>query len=699
MKLSHAKQNKRRNCYMVDLLQHNKIAYEKIVEALENGTKKLAISHATGTGKSYLISKLFEKYEIDNKLLLVPSTYIKEQMKKIFEKYNIKNVDIMLYQKFIKINDEEICAMNYKIIALDEFHHDTSKVWGDKVKLLIESHPDSLIFGTTATPVRADGTNTLDALFDGNCVSELPLSVAIAKQIVPLPVYVSALYSLDEELEILREKIKNSTNSNDEKDEFYKKINSMREQIEKSYGMPIILNRHIKDKEGKYIVFCKNKKHLESIKETVIEWFKVAGFKNIHSYVVHSSYEGKNKEYKEFCEDSSHNLKLLFCVNMLNEGLHLKNISGVLLLRPTSSNIVWLQQIGRAIEANNTNTPVIIDAVNNFNSVQQGTGLLREIKEAVAKENDKRDRGNNNSCLMNIDTFFVTGYVQDIQDIFNQVEGRLKNSWDLWIKALKQYKAREGDCLVPKEYIEILKDGSKLRLGNWVQSVRQSKKGNGTYLLTPERINQLNDLGFVWSIEKESRFDKFYKYVLLYKKTYGHVDIKRNDEIDGYRIRNIYNTIIQDYKKGKLTEEQVQKLKNVGVDVTKGMNKKRFQQKLELAKQALSEGIVITTRDRKYKGVDLYQWKINKVDKFTDEEKVMLDQLVPIKHTRKKVAIINIRTGEINKYPSIVEAGKALYNLHVANNNNQGMRVINNRLIGHTKNPIYKGKYRFEYVD
>ncbi len=698
MKLSHAKQNKRRNCYMVDLLQYNKIAYEKIVEALENGTKKLAISHATGTGKSYLISKLFEKYEIYNKLLLVPSTYIKEQMKKIFEKYNIKNVDIMLYQKFIKINDEEICAMNYKIIVLDEFHHDTSKVWGDKVKLLIESHPDSLIFGTTATPVRADGTNTLDALFDGNCVSELPLSVAIAKQIVPLPVYVSALYSLDEELEILREKIKNSTNSNDEKDEFYKKINSMREQIEKSYGMPIILNRHIKDKEGKYIVFCKNKKHLESIKETVIEWFKVAGFKNIHSYVVHSSYEGKNKEYKEFCEDSSHNLKLLFCVNMLNEGLHLKNISGVLLLRPTSSNIVWLQQIGRAIEANNTNTPVIIDAVNNFNSVQQGTGLLREIKEAVAKENDKRDRGNNNSCLMNIDTFFVTGYVQDIQDIFNQVEGRLKNSWDLWIKALKQYKVREGDCLVPKEYIEILKDGSKLRLGNWVQSVRQSKKGNGTYLLTPERINQLNDLGFVWSIEKESRFDKFYKYVLLYKKTYGHVDIKRNDEIDGYRIRNIYNTIIQDYKKGKLTEEQVQKLKNVGIDVTKGMNKKRFQQKLELAKQALSEGIVITTRDRKYKGVDLYQWKINKVDKFTDEEKVMLDQLVPIKHTRKKVAIINIRTGEINKYPSIVEAGKALYNLHVANNNNQGMRVINNRLTGHTKNPIYKG-YRFEYVD
>ncbi|MCI8427925.1 MAG: DEAD/DEAH box helicase family protein [Lachnospira sp.] len=684
---------------MVDLLQHNKIAYEKIVEALENGTKKLAISHATGTGKSYLISKLFEKYEIDNKLLLVPSTYIKEQMKKIFEKYNIKNVDIMLYQKFIKINDEEICAMNYKIIALDEFHHDTSKVWGDKVKLLIESHPDSLIFGTTATPVRADGTNTLDALFDGNCVSELPLSVAIAKQIVPLPVYVSALYSLDEELEILREKIKNSTNSNDEKDEFYKKINSMREQIEKSYGMPIILNRHIKDKEGKYIVFCKNKKHLESIKETVIEWFKVAGFKNIHSYVVHSSYEGKNKEYKEFCEDSSHNLKLLFCVNMLNEGLHLKNISGVLLLRPTSSNIVWLQQIGRAIEANNTNTPVIIDAVNNFNSVQQGTGLLREIKEAVAKENDKRDRDNNNSCLMSIDTFFVTGYVQDIQDMFNQVEGRLKDSWDLWIKALKQYKAREGDCLVPKGYVEILEDGTKIRLGNWVNHMRQAKKGKGKSLLTSERIAQLNDLGFVWSIKQnqESRFDKFYRYVLLYKEKYGHVNIKSKDEIDGYRIGDIYSQLIKDCKKGKLTDDQVQRLKNIGVDITRGANEKQLQQKLELAKQALSEGVVITARDGKYKGIDLYNWKITNENKFTDEEKAILNQLIPNNHTRK-VAIINIKNNEKATYPSIVEAGKALYNLHITDDNNQGMRVIYKRLRKRTKNPTYKG-YRFEYVD
>ena len=444
----------------VDLLEHNREAYEKIGESLANGERKFAVSHATGTGKSFLICKLFEDYRDEKKLVLVPSTYIKEQMQNLFKKYSIVNVDIMLYQKLIKMDDSTISAMEYKVIALDEFHHDTAKVWGGKVRMLIDTHPDSVIFGTSATPTRSDGVNALDELFEGNCVSELPLSTAIAKEVVPMPIYVSALYSLDEELEKLRAKVDNATNTDDEKKEFYKKIDSMRSQIEKSYGMPIILNKHIKDKEGKYLVFCKNKKHLAEIRDTVIEWFKIAGFKDIHSYTVHSSYEGKDEEYKAFCNDTSHTLKLLFCVNMLNEGLHLEDISGVLLLRPTNSNIIWHQQIGRCIESNNSKNPVIIDAVNNFASVAQGIGLLREIKEAVAKEKSSNSNYDD-SDFMDIDTFFVTEYIQDVQEMFKRVEGKLQDSWDLWIRALEQYKEREGDCLVPQGYVEILEDGTK----------------------------------------------------------------------------------------------------------------------------------------------------------------------------------------------------------------------------------------------
>ncbi len=171
--------------------------------------------------------------------------------------------------------------------------------------------------------------------------------------------------------------------------------------------------------------FCKNKKHLREIKNTVIEWFKTAGFKNINAYEVYSDYENKDAEYKAFCDDTSHNLKLMFCVDMLNEGLHLENISGVLLLRPTKSMIVFLQQIGRAIEANNANIPVIIDAVNNFSSIGQGMELLRGIKDAVAKEKES-DPDFVDSGFENIDTFFVLEQVIEIQKMFVEIENRLQ---------------------------------------------------------------------------------------------------------------------------------------------------------------------------------------------------------------------------------------------------------------------------------
>ena len=447
----------------VDLLKHNQDAYEKITKAIADGKKKIAIAHGTGTGKSYLIAKLFEDYSNDKKLVLVPSTYIDDQIQELFEKYSIQNVDVILYQKLIKMDDEDIAAMDYDVIALDEYHHDTSKVWGNKVRKLIDTHPESIIFGTSATPVRSDGVNTIDELFEGNCASDLPLSESIAKKIVPLPKYVGALYTLDDELEKLRKKVESATNTKEEKQEFYKKINTMRSQIEKSYGMPIILNKHIKDKEGKFIVFCKKKKHLREIKNTVIGWFKTAGFKEIHAYEVYSNYENKDSEYKAFCDDTSHSLKLLFCVNMLNEGLHLENISGVLLLRPTRSSIVWHQQIGRAIEANNANTPVIIDAVNNFSAIGQGMDLLREIKDAIAREKDS-DPNFDDSEFDDIDTFFVLEQVLEIQEMFAEIEGRLEGR-----------KWTEEENVVLREWYPI--EGSKVadRLEGRTRGAAQSQ--------------------------------------------------------------------------------------------------------------------------------------------------------------------------------------------------------------------------------
>lgn len=531
----------------VDLLKHNQEAYEKVQKAISEGKKKIAISHATGTGKSYLVTKLFEDFSNDKKLVLVPSTYISDQIQALFAKYSIQNADVILYQKLINMSDKDIAVMDYSVIALDKYHHDTSKVWGNKVKTLIDTHPETIIFGTSATPIRSDGVNTIDELFEGNCASDLSLSESIAKKIVPLPKYVGALYKLDDELERLRKKVEQATNTKEEKQEFYKKIDLMRSQIEKSYGMPIILNKHIKNKKGKYLVFCKNKRHLREIKETVIGWFRTAGCKDINAYEVYSDYENKDAEYKAFCDDTSHNLKLMFCIAVLNEGLHLENISGVLLLRPTRSSIVWHQQIGRAIEANNTNIPVIIDAVNNFRSAGQGMKLFKEIRDAVEREK-KSNPNFEDSRFEDIDTFFVLEQIVEIQEMFKEIEAELTG---------KEWTAEEDNIL--KEYYSV--EGSEVinRLSGRTKraimvranllGINKIEKGS---TWTKEEIEILKKYyPFEGANKVKSRLNNRTKYAVVNQVTKLGLKFERNNKYKYVtKIRNKY--VVQIYIDGKL---------------------------------------------------------------------------------------------------------------------------------------------------
>lgn len=57
--------------------------------------------------------------------------------------------------------------------------------------------------------------------------------------------------------------------------------------------------------------------------------------------------DGLDKVFADFKTDTGDRLKLLFCIDMLNEGVHVEGISGVILFRPTISPIIYKQQIAR----------------------------------------------------------------------------------------------------------------------------------------------------------------------------------------------------------------------------------------------------------------------------------------------------------------------------------------------------------------
>lgn len=256
---------------VIEILKpHNLEAYQEINGLLGSGVKKIAIPGATGSGKTYIIGALAEQFNDEKKLVLEPTRPLLKSIKEDFDEFGIENTDFITYQKLIRMNDEDIAAMDYKLIFLDEFHHGTAPVWGIKIDYLMKTHTDSIIFGTSATTVLNDGVNVVETLFDNNAIGDLSLSTAIARKVLPCPHYITAIYRIDDEFEKLKKRVEDSTNSKDEKKEFYHKMQEMKVHFEKNYGILLVLNKYIKVRNGKYLVFCKNKKHLNAMRDVVI---------------------------------------------------------------------------------------------------------------------------------------------------------------------------------------------------------------------------------------------------------------------------------------------------------------------------------------------------------------------------------------------------------------------------------------------
>lgn len=690
--------------YMVDLLKHNLDAFQEINKMIESGIKKIAIPRATGSGKTYLVGALAEKYNNEPKLVLEPTRPLLNSIKEKFDEFGITNTDFITYQKLIRMSNEDIAQMDYKLIFLDEAHHSVAPVWGKKINYLMETHSDSIIFGTSATTVRNDGVNVIDTIFEGNAVGELSLSSAIARKVLPCPHYITAIYRLDDEFEKLKKRIESSTNTQAEKKEFYEKMKEMRLHFEKSYGVPLILNKYIKVKDGKYLVFCKDKKHLDAMRDVVIDWFKTAGIKDIHSYAVYTDYPDKEKDYKEFQEDNSDSLKVLFSINMLNEGLHIENISGVLMLRTTQSNTIYLQQLGRLVEADNMDRYLLVfDFVNNFSSVNDGIGLLREIKDAVKKEKES-DPDFDDNDFVDIDTYFVMDQIVEIKEMFRAIEERLQGGFEKNINDIIDFFNNYG-CL-PKMNS---KDVNERKLANFLIRERINRKEaesqNKSYPIS--RSNKLESIpGFSWNPRKE-KFNTFLYYLKEYKKSRSVEEIKNSDLFMNYPIGKQYSNYCYKYKHNLLDDGDREKFEDL-VGEIKNRYEIRCKNNYLIAEECIKQGVIISKKNPCFKSVNLYEWICGTLksrfdnNKMTREERRIVKQLIGFdieeigKRGRKPIPVrVICNNGEMKDliYSNIAETARGLskrLNITIS------PCVVGRCLSGTRKNEFHG--FRFEYA-
>ena len=138
----------------------------------------------------------------------------------------------------------------------------------------------------------------INELLYGNSTTPISLSEAIVRKILPMPIYVSAMYDLDKEIDKKFKLMKKLNISLADKQRYIEELNIYKSKLEKESRVESIIKKHLPNsKKLKFIVFCENNKHLREMKDKVIQWFKSALNENFKvSHFIVTSTNTKNKE-------------------------------------------------------------------------------------------------------------------------------------------------------------------------------------------------------------------------------------------------------------------------------------------------------------------------------------------------------------------------------------------------------------------
>jgi superfamily II DNA or RNA helicase len=324
-----------------------------------------------------------------------------------------KNIDFisynMLTKKFHTDGDNtwrDYFKDDYSLIILDEVHRAGSESFAtvyDTIQDLINPNGIHLV-GVTATPNRMDDDDdkppVIDRIFDGIKTYKYELDDAIKDKLIPDLVMQASSYQMDEFIEDLRTLNKQKYGHQFDEDSFNIEVGKARKTLgtEGDYiytALPLAGYDLKQKKYYKFIVFFNGIQDMADRGPEVEEWFNSAfndvakereglrkGF-NIRSYYIASSdieeciskvvneksdnrtFFKKTKKVETIAEED-YNVDLLFTVNMINMGYHVENITGIMMLRGTKSEITYYQQLGRALSVRALYNPIIYDMTNNY---------------------------------------------------------------------------------------------------------------------------------------------------------------------------------------------------------------------------------------------------------------------------------------------------------------------------------------------
>lgn len=383
------------NGQTIKLFKHNQNAYGSLIEMLASRDRACVIK-PTGTGKFVIIAKMVQDHPDKRFLLIGTNQYMfQDQMDNLAQfapGFVPENLDFITYSKAMSLQrvGERICG--YDCIVADEFHHCGAREWSKGVTYVMQENPAAKVIGFSATPIRHSdgGRDMADEMFDGNVAYSMEVEEAWLKGILPMPKYIAALYESPQELGDLAKRI-GRVRDDQAKARFQEKYERLRRALTEAGGVREVIHKYLEKPSAKVVAFCPNAEKLREFSMLARDWFGAVN-EDIHVYRTTCADPNGERDFAAFKGDSSSALKVLYCINQLNEAVHIRGIDAIVMVRPTKSPTVYFQQLGRVLSSGGSRAPLVFDLCNNFGSIagaREIRGRLFERYEAMLEDGER----------------------------------------------------------------------------------------------------------------------------------------------------------------------------------------------------------------------------------------------------------------------------------------------------------------------
>lgn len=540
------------------LKDHNIPTYLEMQELFEDGENRVGVVQATGTGKSFvafqfLYDNVFSvnnevysskeffkdgKYRAKRAVVLEPRQGIvfrfNELCEKLCRELHVPFDDVIVarYDQLKLLTDEELKLLDFDYIILDEFHRLGAEGRGKVTQRVLRANPNAKVLGLTATPIRyLDKKRDMgDELFGDNIVRGLNVAEAIREGVLPNPEYVMAVRSYEETAKIIEDKI-NAIRDKKTRELYKKELEELRRHPEFAKGLKETFERKIQKKNGKFIAFCADTEKLKSLRDEIENNGLLSGVnQNVKIYQItfRDKKEDVERTIKAFEEDKSDSFKVMLAVDMFNEGIHISDVDGCFLFRPTISPEIYTQQIGRVLSVSDNKDfrPQIFDVVNNLQNYEKMI-LAFEAERSDGVRHDATDFD------QTIIPFEITGSDEDffarMMELSEKVAACVASKKEL-IECAKRYFKEYGNLRVKTDYVDF---ETEIRFGEWIgRTIRNYNIDKN--LVSKDIVEELIKIDpkvFTYTLKTavRERNAKILRFAQIYFEKYGNLAVKEQN--------------------------------------------------------------------------------------------------------------------------------------------------------------------------